>query len=138
MASVIPAGMTPPGIPALDIDPFGESFLENPYPLHAQLRDLAPVVWLPRYAVAAIARYEEVRKVLRDWQTFSSARGVGLADLAHQQRFRLPSLLLEADPPDHDRARRVMNKALSNTVMEGLRERFLAVAESLVAELLAR
>jgi len=138
MASVIPSGSNPSGIPTLDIDPFEESFLENPYPVHARLRDLAPVAWLPRYGVAAIARYEEVRKVLRDWQTFSSARGVGLADLAHQARFRLPSLLLEADPPAHDHARRVMNKALSNTVMERLRERFLAVAESLVTDLLAR
>jgi len=114
----------PVNIPALDIDPFCEAFFADPYPVHEALRNAGPLVWLPRYGVAAVARHEEVRQVL--------------ADLATEGRFRLPSLLLEADPPTHDRARRVMNKALSAGVMKRLRERFAGVAQSMVQELLER
>jgi 4-methoxybenzoate monooxygenase (O-demethylating) len=41
-----------------------------------------------------------------------SSRNVGLADFLKEGRFQLPSMLLEADPPQHTRARNVLNKAL--------------------------
>ncbi len=88
-----------PGAPAVDIDPFSLEFFADPYPSHAALRDAGRVVWLSRYNIAATARYAEVRQALQDYKTFSSARGVGLADFTRHGRFRLPSLILEADPP---------------------------------------
>src|SRR5688572_30476661 len=103
----------PPGVPAIDLDPFTPEFFADPYPAHALLRDSGPVVWLTRYGIAASARYEEVRRVLSDWQTFSSARGVGMADFSIHGRFRLPSIILEADPPQHTRSRHAITKALS-------------------------
>jgi cytochrome P450 len=57
----------PPGVPAIDLDPFTTEFFADPYPAHALLRDSGPVVWLTRYGIAASARYEEVRRVLSDW-----------------------------------------------------------------------
>ena len=83
-------------MPSLDIDPFSDSFFAAPYPAHEALREAGPVVWLPKYGVAAVARFAEVRKLLMDWQSFSSAPGVGLANLKEEARFRLPSLLLES------------------------------------------
>ena len=35
---------TASGAPASDIDPFSDAFLRDPYPYHAELRDLGPVV----------------------------------------------------------------------------------------------
>src|ERR1700722_2708784 len=94
-------------LPTVDVDPFGLEFLADPYSTHERLREAGPVVWLPRYATAGVARYAEVRKVLLDWETYSSARGVGLADFAKQEPFRLPSPALETDPPRHTRGRNV-------------------------------
>jgi cytochrome P450 len=128
----------PPGVPAIDLDPFSNEFFADPYPTHALMRDSGSVVWLTRYAVAACARYEEVRRVLSDWQTFSSARGVGMADFSLHGRFRLPSIILEADPPQHTRSRHALMKALSPTVMRGLRERFAAAADEMLDELIAK
>jgi hypothetical protein len=122
----------PAGAPSLDLDPFGSEFLNDPYPGHAALREAGPVVWLPRYRIAASARYQEVRHALNDYKTFSSARGVGLADFVRHGRFRLPSLILEADPPTHTRARAALTKALSPAVMRSLRGRFAAVAAEMV------
>lgn len=125
-------------IPGLDIDPFSRSFFDDPFPTHAALRDAGPVVYLPRYDVFAVARYEHVRAMLLDWQSFSSARGVGLSDFAREKPWRLPSLLLETDPPLHDRTRKLMDRVLSPAAMRALRAGFAAAAEELIDTLLAR
>lgn len=129
---------SPTGLPALDVDPFSAEFFSDPYPAHALIRDSGPVVWLTRYAVAACGRYEQVQQALKDWKTFSSARGVGMADFEVHGRFRLPSIILEADPPQHTRSRSALNKTLGNSVVRGLHERFAAVAEEMVGKLAAK
>ena len=128
----------PQGAPAVDVDPFSLEFFADPYPSHATLRDAAPVVWLARYNIVATARYAEVRQALQTHKIFSSARGVGLADFSRHGRFRLPSLILEADPPTHTRSRAVLNKALSPAVMRSLRERFTAAADAMVDALVGK
>jgi len=125
-------------ISSLDIDPFCQASFDDPHPAHAAMRDAGPVVYLPRYDVHAVARYDDVRAVLQDWQGFSSARGVGLADFAKEKPFRLPSLMLEADPPLHDRARGLMDKVLSPASTRALREDFARAADALVDDLLDR
>src|SRR5690606_41960729 len=67
-------------IPRLDIDPFSEEFLTDPYPYHVELRDAGPVVWLEKYGIWAVARHEQVHAVMTDWQNFISSAGVGLAN----------------------------------------------------------
>ncbi len=132
----IPA--TPAGMPELDFDPFSRAFLENPFPDHARLRDAGPVAWLQHYGVYAVGRHAEVRAVLQDWGTFSSAAGVGLADFRREKPWRLPSRVLETDPPMHGRARRVLSRVLSARAIQALRERFQHDADEMVAELIAR
>jgi cytochrome P450 len=122
----------PEGVPLIDIDPFTEAFFADPYPSHQVLREAAPIVWLSRYDVAGAARYEEVRRILSDWQTFSSARGVGMADFVRHGRFRLPSIILEADPPQHSRSRAALIKALSPPIMRRLQDRFAESAAEIV------
>jgi len=63
---------------------------------------------------------------------------VGLANLERHGRFRLPSPILETDPPSHTRARAALTKALSGAVMRSLRDRFAAVADEMVAALVRR
>ena len=125
-------------IPALDIDPFCRAFFDDPYPAHAAMRDAAPVVYLPRYGIHAVARYDDVRAMLLDWGSFTSARGVGISDFAKEKPWRLPSLLLEADPPLHDRTRKLMDKVLTPAAIRGLRQSFTLAAEAMVDELLRR
>lgn len=128
----------PQGATSVDVDPFSVEFFADPYPCHAALRDAGRVVWLSRYNISATARYEEVRHALQDYKTFSSARGVGLADFTRHGRFRLPSLILEVDPPTHSRSRAALMKALSPAVMRSLRDSFVAAAEEMVAALVTK
>jgi cytochrome P450 len=125
-------------IPALDIDPFCQAFFDDPYPAHEAMREAGLVVYLPRYDLHAAARYDDVRAMLTDWGSFTSARGVGLSDFAREKPWRLPSLLLETDPPLHDRTRALMDKVLSPAAIRGLRDRFARAAEALIDDLLAR
>lgn len=119
-------------------DPFSAEFFADPFPVHAALRDAGPVVRLSAYGCWAVARYDEVHRVLNDWETFSSARGVGLSDFKREPPWRLPSLVLETDPPFHDRTRKVLNRVLSPAAMKQLRERFAAAADTLIDRLLNR
>ena len=111
--------------PVSDIDPFCRELFENPSSAHEEMREAGPVVRLSRYPVWAVARYDEVHRLLTDWQTFCSSRGVGLTDFAKEKPWRPKSLVLEADPPQHDRTRRVLNRVLSASIMTRLRERFV-------------
>ncbi|QRP45598.1 cytochrome P450 [Amycolatopsis sp. FDAARGOS 1241] len=122
----------------LNDDPFADDVLADPLPLHRRLRDAGPVVYLDRYRVWASGRAEEVAQALNDPETFCSSAGVGLTDFRKETPWRPPSLLLEADAPDHDRARRTVTSVLTPKVVKTYRDTFAAEAEKLVAELLAR
>ncbi len=130
--------VTAGGVPELDFDPFSRGFLEDPFPDHARLRDAGPVAWLRQYGVYAVGRHAEARAVLQDWEAFSSAAGVGLADFRREKPWRLASLVLETDPPMHGRSRRVLSRVLSAGVVNALRTRFQRDADEMVVALLAR
>lgn len=124
--------------PQSDIDPFDNSFLADPFPFHETLREAGPLVRLDRYGIWATGRHAEATQVFGDWQTYSSAAGVGIDDFRRNAPWRPPSLILEADPPLHTRTRTVMNRALSAKAMAGLRAPFQQAAEALADELVQR
>ena len=117
MMTATTAGQAPA---ELDLDPFSEAFLSDPYPRHEKMREAGPVVWLKAYGIWASARFAEVQAALQDWRTFSSAAGVGLSDFRKETPWRPPSLVLEADPPLHSRTRPVLAQALAPTVPKAL------------------
>jgi cytochrome P450 len=122
--------------PVSAIDPFSKPFLHDPYPHHATLREAGPVVWLEQYGIWTMARHQEVRDALTDWQTYCSAAGVGLSDFRKEPPWRPPSIILEADPPLHTRTRAVLTRILSPAAINILRTTFEREAELLVTRLL--
>jgi cytochrome P450 len=64
----------------------------------------APASDFDRYA-------EEVHAVLSDPQTSCSSAGVGLTNFHTEEPWRKPSIILEADPPEHGRIRKVLSSA---------------------------
>jgi 4-methoxybenzoate monooxygenase (O-demethylating) len=124
--------------PVSTIDPFSHDFLSDPYPHHHAMREAGPVVWLERYGIWAMARHQEVRDALTDWQTYCSGAGVGLSDFRKEPPWRPPSIILEADPPLHTRTRAVLTRILSPAAINILRETFAREAEALVERLVER
>ena len=119
--------------PVSTVDPFSHEFLRNPYPHHEALREAGSVVWLEQYGIWTMARHQEVRDALTDWQTYCSSAGVGLSDFRKEPPWRPPSIILEADPPLHTRTRAVLTRILSPAAINVLRETFAREAEALVA-----
>jgi 4-methoxybenzoate monooxygenase (O-demethylating) len=121
--------------PVSTIDPFSHGFLGDPYPHHEAMREAGPVVWLEQYGIWAMARHQEVRDALTDWQTYCSGAGVGLSDFRKEPPWRPPSIILEADPPLHTRTRAVLTRILSPAAINVLRETFAREADALVDRL---
>jgi cytochrome P450 len=121
--------------PVSSVDPFSHDFLHDPYPHHQALREGGPAVWLEQYGIWTMARHEQVRDALTDYETYCSSAGVGLSDFRKEPPWRPPSIILEADPPLHTRTRSVLTRILSPGAIKVLRETFEREAELLVARL---
>jgi len=124
-------------VPIIHADPFTVENLTEPHALHEQLREAGPVVYLDHYGIWAMARYEQVNAALKDWKTFSSAAGVGLSDFRKEKPWRTPSLLLEADPPAHTRAREIVTPIMAPPALRAVRGNFERDAIELVDRLVA-
>lgn len=120
----------------LDIDPFARDFVNDPYPYHDTLREIGPAFFLGKYGIWGIARYAEVRSAFEDWQTFSSAYGVGFSNFRKEKPWRPPSIISEADPPLHTQSRSALMKVLSPPAMRKLKQKFMEEATNLVDLLL--
>src|SRR5262249_52448404 len=131
-------GLTSAVIPVSEVDPFAIDYIRNPYPFHEELRELAPMVWLRKYDVWCVPRYQEAQSVLQDWRAFCSGAGVGLANFKKEKPWRIPSLLLESDPPNHTRCRAVMGRVLSAGKIRKLRNCFEHEAANVVDQVLAK
>ena len=126
------------GAPICDGDPFSLETMEDPFPLQREVREAGPVVWMSKYQCWAVAGFQEVKAVLGNWQTYCSSRGIGLTDFAKEKPWRVPSPLLEGDPPDHTQLRAVLNRVLSPSAVKKLRDQFATVAHEMVGDLVAR
>jgi 4-methoxybenzoate monooxygenase (O-demethylating) len=67
--------------PTLDVDPFSDEVLTDPYPFFQLLRDAGPVAYIKQYGYYAVGRYAEVTTVASDFKRFTSEGGVGLSDI---------------------------------------------------------
>ena len=127
----------PEGVPIIHDDPFTLENLTEPHALHEQLREAGPVVYLDHYGIWGMARYEQVNAALKDWKSYSSAAGVGLSDFRKEKPWRTPSLLLEADPPAHTRAREIVTPIMAPPALRAVRGHFERDAIELVDRLVA-
>jgi cytochrome P450 len=121
--------------PSLDIDLFEDSAVDDPWPGYQRVRDAGPVVFLERYDVWAMARYDEVRASLRDWETYSSAQGTALNARANA---RTEGRLLTSDPPLHDQLRSVLAHRLLPRQLRQISGTIDDTAEQLVDGLLGQ
>lgn len=102
------------------------NILERPTNGIDGLRDLGPVVKIEKYGVWGMARYEQVSSALRDFDTYLSGRGMGLADLRKEpNRVLARRLTLEIDPPDHGKYRSVLMNVVSPQETRKLRDDFV-------------
>ncbi|WP_405657361.1 cytochrome P450 [Streptomyces sp. RK9] len=111
----------PPPPPAPDL--FTWEFATNPYPAYAWLREHAPVhrTELPSGVEAwLVTRYADARQALADQRLSKNpahhdepAHAKGKTGIPGERKAELMTHLLNIDPPDHTRLRRLVSKAFT-------------------------
>jgi len=121
------------------IEHLGAEYFSDPYSVHARLRAEHPVAqvimpggipaWLiTGYAQARAALTDpRLLKMPKDWRPDRDAVFAAL-DLH----------MLNSDPPDHERLRKLVNKAFTARRVEQLRPRITAITEALLDDMSAR
>ncbi len=56
----------------IEYDPFSEAARKDPFASYKELRDRAPAYWSESTGAWIISRYRDVRRVLTEWELFSS------------------------------------------------------------------
>ncbi|MFF3565306.1 cytochrome P450 [Streptomyces sp. NPDC002574] len=109
-------------------------------PVFAELRDSEPMcrVRFPYGETAwLVTRYEDVRTVLGD-PRFSRAEAARRDEPRLRPGRGLPGSILELDPPDHTRVRRVVAKAFTARRIEQLRPRTEQIAAGLLDAMVSK
>ncbi len=119
-------------------NPDNPAFRANPYPFYDHLRATAPVYRSPG-GLLVITRYDDVARTLRSndfsrdidrYSKFDESDPV--ATRRRERREGGAKTILDLDPPDHTRLRRLVAKAFTPSAIERLRPRI----ESMVNEAL--
>jgi cytochrome P450 len=118
--------MTTAGVaaaPLADPDTFNDGV---PYDLFAHLRATEPVAWTTEANGSgfwSVTRHADITAVGRDWQTFTSSRGVSLEELDDDQ-LHVRTSMIDTDPPRHTKLRKIVSGEFLPRVVNGF-ETFL-------------
>ena len=121
--------------------PDDPGFVADPYPVYAHLREHTPVLYDEASDHYLISRYVDVNALLRDrrfGRTYlhqATHAEMGHPDPPgwHDPFWNLINAgILDMEPPDHTRVRRLVSKAITPRYVEGLRPRVQAITDGLV------
>lgn len=109
--------------PAYDL--FSPEALDNPYLLYKQMRDTDPVYYSEALGYWIMTRYQDVEAALKD-ERFSADRSalfihqLGDLDTHLIQNFLrlIGNMMLEKDPPEHTRMRKLANQGFTPHALE--------------------
>lgn len=105
--------------------------LLKPHPHYRALRELGPVVWLPRHRLYGLPRYAECKETLRDDGRFVSGHGVAANPIANRLS---RGTTLSSDGADHERRRKLVAHRLMPRALRTVGDDVGAQARSLVDE----
>jgi len=118
-------------------DPFAPGFTDDPYPQYAALRAEAPVYQHP-FGFWLLTRYEDVSWLLRAGLSVEDRNVTdGTFRQLQDQMYgdQVPTAdksMLDRDPPDHTRLRRLVSKAFTPRAVEALRPRITALVDGML------
>ncbi len=136
MASSRAAGAPTPTAAELGYQPWDPGFVADPYPALARLRERAPVIYDERTNQWLVSRHADVNALLRDRRLGRSYLHVATHEAwgrtpppAHQAPFwdLLAVQMIDMEPPDHTRLRRLVSTAFTPRTIESLRPRIEAI-----------
>ena len=132
---------TPPTPRELGFAPHDPAFIADPYPVLARLRAEHPVIYDERTSQWLILRHEDVNRLLRDRRVGRTYLHVSTHEAWgrtsppdwHEPFTTLNGNgMLDREPPDHTRLRRLVSQAFVPATVERLRPEVKAIVDGLV------
>ncbi|MHA3020397.1 cytochrome P450 [Mycobacterium sp. BMJ-28] len=130
-----------------------QSLVPNPYPYFDYLREQNPVLQVPPWGVYAVTGYDEAVAVYKNTDDFSNAIAVGgpfpplpftpegddISEQLEAHRHLLPMFehMVTMDPPDHTKARSVLNRLLTPRRLKENEDFMWRLADTQLDEFLA-
>src|SRR5580700_4807375 len=121
-------------------DPFAPGFADDPYPQYATMREQAPVYQHP-FGFWLLTRYDDVSWLLRAPGLSVEDDNVATDSVRRQLREEAygdgapPAgavSMLDRDPPDHTRLRKLVSKAFTPRAIEALRPRITELVDGML------
>ncbi|MGB8986163.1 MAG: hypothetical protein WCC37_06135, partial [Candidatus Sulfotelmatobacter sp.] len=108
-------------VPLPNFEPFSAEYLQDPYPILAHAREVAPAFYSAEFDYWIVTRYEDIRRIFQSPASFSAANTLApLTDPCPMAKAALKEggytpvpALVNVDPPAHTRARRLANVAFT-------------------------
>lgn len=127
----------------LDRRLMSDGYIQSPYPTYDLLRHEAPVYWSNKWNGWLLTRYDDVQAVMRDRKQFSNQGRYTnyIGSLSAEQRSELTYLidhyerggLVQSDPPDHTRLRKLISGAFTTRRVADLNGLVVEIADRLIA-----
>ena len=123
------------------LNPFEPGFFDNPYAQYQAMREQNAVHQSP-FGPWTVLGYDDVLHILRDPELSVEERNANVdlrnpvfVELLGDRAQRRQRGILDIDPPDHTRLRRLVSKAFTPNMVRGLRPRVQELVDALLAEM---
>lgn len=114
------------------LDVLAPEFLADPYPFYAALREGGRIHWHDAISAWLLPRHADVVEVLRDEGMSADRRRSDNFQRRGVDAEDLPRSMLTADPPDHTRLRKLVNKAFTARTVRSLEDRIRGIVHDLL------
>jgi cytochrome P450 len=119
----------------VEFDPYSDDFFNSPYETYRRMRDGAPVYYSEKYDFYALTRYDDVAPAIKDFETYSSIKGITL-DMVKANDIEVPpGYIIMMDPPEHERMRKLVNRVFTPRAVTALEPMVRATIDSVVSRL---
>lgn len=109
-----------------------------PHSTFARMRRDSPVAWVaepsPGRGFWAVTRYADVVEVSRNTELYSCARGIRLEEMSEDE-LEARRTMMEYDPPEHSRLRRLVQPGFTRKVVQSYEEAFRRLTRLYLARL---
>ena len=127
---------------AIQVDPNRIPDLADPVPLLQRLQDEDPIHWSGDAGAWMVTRYDDVRAGFHD-RRLAVSRPMPAPERFEEEfreiyrayRNSLETWMVITEPPDHTRLRKLANRGLTPTAIEGLRPRIAEIVDGLLDDM---
>jgi len=124
----------------LDYNPFIPPHRDNPFPFYDRSRREAPVAWSSVLQTWVVSRHDDILAILDDPRRFSSRNAIPdlwqnppeVVEILREGCRPNASTVVNADPPDHTRMRKVLNRAFSSRRINAMVPAVRRIADELI------